>query len=126
MFIWTTQVNYLLYLSVYYLIFFLDQQISLAIKNALFDSFKKVADNLILNDRQRRINKYNNSNFDNFYLFKFEKPVYGQREALFTNFMAPGIALSVIFFTSVASTASNFEFEKRVGLTERAQISGSI
>ncbi|RNA38840.1 ABC transporter G family member 20-like [Brachionus plicatilis] len=101
-----------------------NQQISLAIRNTLFDSLKKVADKYITNDHRRWNDKYNISNFDNFYIFKFEQPVYGQREAVFTNFMAPGIALSVIFFISVASTASNFEFEKRVGLTERAHISG--
>nr|APD26548.1 ATP-binding cassette transporter subfamily H member -like2 protein [Brachionus koreanus] len=101
-----------------------NQQISLAIKNVLFDSVKKVADRLIWTKRSRSNSKMNNSNVDNFYFFKFEQPVYGEREAVFTNFMAPGIALSVIFFISVASTASNFEFEKRVGLTERAHISG--
>lgn len=98
----------------------------MAIRNDLFGSVKKVADNLILKKRTRSTKRKNVSNFDNFYLFKFEPPVYGEREPVFTNFMAPGIALSVIFFISVASTASNFEFEKRVGLIERAHISGFI
>lgn len=55
---------------------------------------------------------------------KFEKPVYGEEKPVFTFFMAPGIALSVIFFMSVASTASNFVFERKSGLTERSFLSG--
>ncbi|CAF0775987.1 unnamed protein product, partial [Brachionus calyciflorus] len=120
-----------------------NQQISLAIRDTLLRAVKKLADvflkkegsneveedfelngeldySKIINEDRQEIK----DDFDNFYFFKFETPIYGQNEAVFTNFMAPGVALSVIFFVSVASTASNFEFEKRVGLTERIYISG--
>ncbi len=50
--------------------------------------------------------------------------MYGQNEPVFTHFMAPGIALSVIFFMSVASTASNFVNERRQGLIERSYLAG--
>nr|UOU03364.1 ATP-binding cassette subfamily H-like 2 [Brachionus rubens] len=148
-----------------------NQQISLAIRNAIFRAVKKLIDeikqirsrvdnleslrehadsddsdfnkspfetmdeylnnlylsnliNAVQNEKQIKKTQPSTDNFDNFYFFKFENPIYGTNEALFTNFMAPGVALSVIFFISVASTASNFEFEKRVGLTERAFITG--
>lgn len=54
----------------------------------------------------------------------FEKPVYGEENPSFTNFMAPGIALSVIFFLSVASTASNYVLERQLGLIERSYLAG--
>ncbi len=57
---------------------------------------------------------------------KFEKPVYGAETTLFTHFMAPGIAITVIFFLSVAATASNFVLERRLGLLERSYLSGEI
>ena len=53
-----------------------------------------------------------------------EKPVYGKDDPSFTNFMAPGIALSVIFFLSVASTASNYVLERQLGLIERSYLAG--
>ncbi len=55
---------------------------------------------------------------------KFEKPIYGDEAQSFTNFMAPGIALSVIFFLSVASTASNYVLERQLGLVERSYLAG--
>ncbi len=58
------------------------------------------------------------------YPVKYEKPIYGNVKPVFTYFMAPGIALSVIFFMSVASTASNFVLERRLGLLERSYLSG--
>lgn len=58
------------------------------------------------------------------YPIKYEKPIYGSEKPVFTYFMAPGIALSVIFFMSVASTASNFVLERRLGLSERSYLSG--
>ncbi len=58
------------------------------------------------------------------YPIKYEKPIYGNDKPVFTHFMAPGIALSVIFFMSVASTASNFVLERRLGLSERSYLSG--
>nr|QUF59475.1 ATP-binding cassette transporter Abch-like2 [Brachionus angularis] len=75
------------------------------------------------NTHESLVNQEEQNN-KNMYPIIFEKPVYGENEPIFTNFMAPGVALSVIFFISVASTASNFEFERRVGLTERAYLSG--
>ena len=50
--------------------------------------------------------------------------MYGLEKPVFTHFMAPGIALSIIFFMSVSATASNFSLERRLGLTERSYIAG--
>jgi len=52
----------------------------------------------------------------------FEK--YSSDQANLTDYMAPGIALSVIFFLSVASTASNYVLERQLGLIERSYLAG--
>lgn len=81
-----------------------------------------------------------------FTIIKFEESVFGENEPVFTNFMAPGISLrflfddkihlnnlivncfkivsSVIFFMSVAATASNFVLERQLGLIERSYLIG--
>lgn len=63
---------------------------------------------------------YNESDFP----FIFEKSSYKQERSSFTDYMAPGIALSVIFFLSVASTASNYVLERQLGLIERSHLAG--
>ena len=120
-----------------------DHQISYTIYAALTRAVKKVAENYIGTENEDKPSSYpiqvsvNERKFGKkesaHHLFsswfsidnlKVEKPVYGEETSVFTNFMAPGIALSVIFFMSVASTASNFVLERRLGLTERSFLAG--
>lgn len=90
-------------------------QILYTIKEELFNAVKYV------------MLKYN-SDYKDYELSElplvFMDPVYGTESPTFTNFMAPGIALSVIFFLSVASTASNYVFERQLGLIERSYLAG--
>lgn len=46
-------------------------------------------------------------------------PVYGPEEANFTDFMAPGIIILIIFFLALALTGELFITEKRDGLLDR-------
>lgn len=55
-----------------------------------------------------------------------EKPVYGDREPTFTEFMAPGVLLSIAFLAAVALTALAFVMERKEGLLERTLIAGKI
>lgn len=67
---------------------------------------------------------YKNYNETDFPII-FEKSSYKTDKSSFTNYMAPGIALSVIFFLSVASTASNYVLERQLGLIERSHLAGA-
>ncbi|XP_054154440.1 ABC transporter G family member 20-like [Oppia nitens] len=53
-----------------------------------------------------------------------EKPVYGERTPTFTEFMAPGVVLSIAFLAAVALTALAFVMERKEGLLERSLVAG--
>ncbi|XP_034939310.1 ABC transporter G family member 23 [Chelonus insularis] len=54
----------------------------------------------------------------------FKTPIYGPREPNFTDFAAPGIILTIIFFLSVALTSGAMLLERNEGLLERSLVSG--
>ncbi|XP_031825801.1 ABC transporter G family member 23 [Nomia melanderi] len=54
----------------------------------------------------------------------FETPIYGPQEPNFTDFAAPGIILTIIFFLSVALTSGAMLLERNEGLLERSLVSG--
>ncbi|KAL6445737.1 hypothetical protein ACFW04_000898 [Cataglyphis niger] len=54
----------------------------------------------------------------------FETPVYGPLEPIFTDFAAPGVILTIIFFLSVALTSGSMLLERNEGLLERTLVSG--
>lgn len=54
----------------------------------------------------------------------FRTPVYGPKEPNFTDFAAPGIILTIIFFLSVALTSGALLLERNEGLMERSLVSG--
>ncbi len=54
----------------------------------------------------------------------FEKPVYGSNEPTFTEFMAPGVILSITYFMAVGLTALSFIIERREGLLDRSWVAG--
>ncbi|KAK0093638.1 hypothetical protein PV326_013045 [Microctonus aethiopoides] len=54
----------------------------------------------------------------------FKQPIYGPREPNFTDFAAPGIILTIIFFLSVALTSGSMLMERNEGLLERSLVSG--
>ena len=53
-----------------------------------------------------------------------EKPIYGDLSPKFTNFAAPGMMVSIIFFVSIGLTALLLVIEKKEGLLERSWSSG--
>lgn len=54
----------------------------------------------------------------------FEQPIYGPMEPNFTDFAAPGVILTIIFFLSVALTSGAMLMERNEGLLERSLVSG--
>jgi ABC-type multidrug transport system permease subunit len=55
---------------------------------------------------------------------KFEAPLYGGQHPSFTEFMAPGVLLSIAFLAAVALTALSFVMERKEGLLERSLVAG--
>lgn len=53
-----------------------------------------------------------------------EKPIYGEKAPTFTEFMAPGVVLSIAFLAAVALTALAFVMERKEGLLERSLVAG--
>ena len=51
-------------------------------------------------------------------------PVYGDEEPSFTEFMAPGIVIMIIYFLAVALTGDAFILERAGGLLERSWVAG--
>ena len=54
----------------------------------------------------------------------FEEPVYGTNRASFTEFMAPGVILSITYFMAVGLTALSFIIERKEGLLDRSWMAG--
>lgn len=54
----------------------------------------------------------------------FQTPIYGGNNPSFTEFMAPGILLSIAFLAAVALTALAFVMERKEGLLERSLVAG--
>ena len=50
---------------------------------------------------------------------QFETPVYGSMEPTFTEFMAPGVILSITYFMAVGLTSISFIIERKEGLLDR-------
>ena len=55
---------------------------------------------------------------------QFGTPVYGGHSPSFTEFMAPGVLLSISFLAAVALTALAFVMERKEGLLERSLVAG--
>lgn len=55
---------------------------------------------------------------------RFEEPVYGDQIPDFTNFAAPGVILTIIFFLSLALTAASMIIERKEGMQERCLVLG--
>ena len=56
----------------------------------------------------------------------FNTPIYGSSNPSFTEFMAPGIIIIIIFFLSVAATGEAFIAEKQDGLLDRSWVAGVL
>lgn len=54
----------------------------------------------------------------------FKPPIYGSETPNFTDFAAPGVILTIIFFLSVALTSGAMLIERNEGMLERCLVSG--
>ena len=59
-------------------------------------------------------------------LVVFDDPVYGQRAPDFTEFMAPGMIILIMYFLAMALTAEVFIIERKDGLIDRHAIQGTF
>lgn len=57
---------------------------------------------------------------------RFGSPVYGPEKPNFTQFMAPGIIVIIIFFLAVSLTGESFINEKQDGLMDRSWVAGVL
>ncbi|XP_011305876.1 ABC transporter G family member 23 [Fopius arisanus] len=93
-----------------------NQQIAQLLKRDIYKSFEKfaadIAEGCNYSRRATTIPIY------------FNQPIYGPEEPNFTNFAAPGIILTIIFFLSVALTSGAMLLERNEGLLERSLVSG--
>ncbi|KAJ6637729.1 ABC transporter G family member 20, partial [Pseudolycoriella hygida] len=55
---------------------------------------------------------------------QFKKPVYGSVHPSFTDFVAPGVITTVIFFLAISLTSSALISEKSEGLLDRSWVAG--
>lgn len=55
---------------------------------------------------------------------RWEDPIYGDKIPNFTDFAAPGVILTIIFFLSVALTSGAMLIERNEGMLERCLVSG--
>ncbi|KAH8362920.1 hypothetical protein KR084_003043 [Drosophila pseudotakahashii] len=54
----------------------------------------------------------------------FQEPVYGYRNPNFTDFAAPGVILTIIFFLAVAVTSGAMLIDRNEGMLERCLVAG--
>ncbi|KAH0819260.1 hypothetical protein GEV33_002072 [Tenebrio molitor] len=55
---------------------------------------------------------------------KWERPIYGYDSTDFTDFAAPGVMLTIIFFLAVALTSGAMLLERNEGILERSLVNG--
>ncbi|CAK9807735.1 ABC transporter G family member 23 [Anthophora quadrimaculata] len=55
---------------------------------------------------------------------QFKDPIYGTSEPSFTDFVAPGVILTIVFFLAVALTSSVLIIERMEGLLDRSWVAG--
>ncbi|XP_046591635.1 ABC transporter G family member 23 isoform X3 [Neodiprion lecontei] len=55
---------------------------------------------------------------------QFKDPIYGSNEPSFTDFVAPGVILTIVFFLAVALTSSALIIERMEGLLDRSWVAG--
>ncbi|KAK0087540.1 hypothetical protein PV325_000790 [Microctonus aethiopoides] len=55
---------------------------------------------------------------------QFLDPIYGSNDPSFTDFVAPGVILTIVFFLAVALTSSALIIERMEGLLDRSWVAG--
>jgi ABC-type multidrug transport system permease subunit len=55
---------------------------------------------------------------------QFGDPIFGVKEPLYTEFVAPGILVMIVFFMALGLTAMAFVLERKQGLIYRSYVAG--
>ncbi|XP_017774597.1 PREDICTED: ABC transporter G family member 20 [Nicrophorus vespilloides] len=55
---------------------------------------------------------------------RFNEPIYGYKRPNFTDFAAPGVIITIVFFLSVALTCGAMLLERNEGILERSLVNG--
>nr|XP_006817503.1 PREDICTED: uncharacterized protein LOC102803451 [Saccoglossus kowalevskii] len=91
-------------------------QIAVTLQQEIMTAFQDFANNISL------------SLVGNTYLAQlpivFTEPIYGNADSSFTDFMAPGVILSITFFLAVGLTALTLIIERKEGLLDRSWVAG--
>jgi len=95
-----------------------NQQVAFRITNALSDGYVKFTKNL-LSDCDLPLDLADPP-------VRFNEPIYGSASPNFTEFMAPGIIIIIIFFLAVALTGEAYITEKMDGLMDRSWVAGVL
>nr|CAD7408525.1 unnamed protein product [Timema poppensis] len=93
-----------------------NQQIGLMLNRDIQFSYRDFAQNLLESC------EYNPKLAD--IPIQFENPIYGSNEPSFTDFVAPGVILTIVFFLAVALTSSALIIERTEGLLDRSWVAG--
>jgi len=97
-------------------LFLIDQQISqLLYRDLQYTFFNFVGDMLTDCDVNPKLGRVP---------VDFQDPVYGYRNPNFTDFAAPGVILTIIFFLAVAVTSGAMLIDRNEGMLERCLVAG--
>lgn len=95
---------------------FLDQIIALTVYEKVIDTFQLVA--------RKYLHQMGTSPALIEFPINFSTPIYGSHESTFTEFMAPGVILSIAFLAAIPLTAMVVVVERKDGLIERTVVAG--
>ncbi|KAL3887370.1 hypothetical protein ACJMK2_027312 [Sinanodonta woodiana] len=93
-----------------------NQQIALIIQEKVAQAFQDFSSTLLI--------KFHQNPAIAQVPIKLESPVYGSNTPSFTNFMAPGVIISITFFLATGLTTLSFVLEKKEGLLDRSLAAG--
>ncbi|XP_025753523.1 ABC transporter G family member 23-like, partial [Oreochromis niloticus] len=90
-----------------------NQQIAFMLQKKLQEAFKALVDHK-LGDRAYQVALP----------IKFEEPIYGSQNKVFTTFVTPGAVLSITFYLAMGLTTLSFVLERKEGLLDRCWVAG--
>ncbi|KAH9407952.1 hypothetical protein TYRP_011603 [Tyrophagus putrescentiae] len=95
------------------------------IQKEVFRAFQQAARHLLANFTGSSKSSSSSNNFSLVDLpVVLDTPIYGQLDAPFTHYMAPGVMLGLAFFSSISLTTMNLIVERKLGLIERTHVAG--
>ncbi|XP_071958454.1 ABC transporter G family member 20-like isoform X2 [Antedon mediterranea] len=97
-----------------------NQQIALSLEQSLSTAYQDFISDLLSSIKFPKINPKIAE-----LPLQFGEPIYGTEESDFTDFMAPGVILSIVFFLAVSMTSITFILERKEGLLERTWVAGA-